>query len=291
MPSQPKPVDPLENWFDFRVKLLWAYEGPLLQWRSCLIETDSIPSWILKRGSVTLTSQTGQETFGTGCWIFPKEGELRQDFSEDAEILSIRFAAEWPTGQTLFDRSRTLTVPLTEAPHLTRIAERLARLVAQNYPGARAELKTLPGSPEKYFEFNRLLFAWMLEYTTTMKKIGMAPQIMAQIDARVRMAVHTMEMRTVNQPLREQQLARDAGLSVSQLNRLFVRELGKTPAEYWEEKRIRSARLALLRSDQNIKSIAFDLGFSSLPHFSTWIRKKFGKSPRQLREEGVSTIT
>lgn len=283
MAPAPEPVDPLENWFDFRVQLLWAYDGPLEKWRSCALETDAIAAWLLRKGSVTLTYKGGTEIHGPGRWIFPRAEDGWQDFSEDTEILSIRFAAEWPTGQSLFDRSRTLSIPAEQLPHMTRIAQRLARLVAVSYPGVKEELRRMPGTPEKYFELQRLLYGWMLEYTTAMKKQKLDPHVLAQIDSRVRIAIHLMEMRSLSQPLREQELAKNAGLSTSQLNRLFVRQMGKTPADYWEEKRINSARLALLRSDQNIKSIAFDLGFSSLPHFSTWIKKKFGKSPRDLR--------
>lgn len=283
MTSAPKPVDPLENWFDFRVQLLWAYSGPLEKWQSSALETDSIAAWLLRKGSVTLTYKSGTETHGTGRWIFPRAEDGWQDFSADAEILSIRFVAEWPTGESLFDRSQTRTIPANQFPRMTRIAERLARLAAISFPGVKEELRRMPGSPEKFFELQRLLYGWMLEYTAAMKTQKLDPHVLAQIDSRVRIAIHLMEMRSLSEPLREHELAKNAGLSTSQLNRLFVRQMGKTPADYWEEKRINSARLALLRSDQNIKSIAFDLGFSSLPHFSTWIKKKFGKSPRELR--------
>lgn len=287
MPPKTLPVDPLENWFDLRVQLLWAYDGPLKKWHSCALEPAPVAAWLLRKGKVTLTYKDGQETFRTGRWIFPRSQEGWQEFSHDTEILSIRFAAQWPTGQHLFDRSQSYSFPARELPHMTRIAERIARIIAAKYPGVNEALRRMPGSPEQFFELQRLLYSWMKEYTATMKSRGLTPNILGQIDSRVRAAVHTMENRTVNLPLREHDLARDAGLSVSQLNRLFVKELGKTPADYWEEKRIHMATQALLHSEQNIKSIAYDLGFSSLPHFSTWIKKKFGKSPRDLRGEQV----
>ncbi|WP_157895091.1 helix-turn-helix domain-containing protein [Verrucomicrobium sp. GAS474] len=283
----PLPVrtDPLENWNDLRVQLAWAYSGPTAYPRTTL-PTSLVSSWLLSRGEVTLIYGAERKTYGPGAWIFPREGEGRHDFSDDASLLSVRFGAHWPTGEALFDRSRTICFPAGEAPRLARLGERLARFVSRTFPGTTLDLVRVSSpSPERYFEMQRLLYGWVLEYTLAMKRQGLRPNTIGQLDDRVRRAVHLMENQPLSLPLRERDLSHALGISTGQLNRLFLRDLGTTPADYWERKRSQAAHLAITESNRSMKSIAYDLGFGSLSHFSSWVRKKLGKSPRQLRKE------
>lgn len=281
-------MNPHENWFDLRAQILWTYDGPVTQFHHCIYSSSPIAAWFIRKGSVTLTFAQEKSRYTAGSWVFPKAEEGMQAFSNDAEILSIRFLAEWPTGQSLFDRSRTIAIPKREGSELLRIGTRLSRLVQRKFPGVKFELRRMSGSPSWYFELHRLFNGWMKAYTDIMEKRGLAPRTMAQIDDRVREIVHFMEMQPLNQAIRERELADRTGISISQINRLFVRDIGKTPAEYWEEKRIASARKALIESKQSIKSVAYDLGFNSLPHFSGWVKKKFGVSPKKLRASSLS---
>jgi AraC-like DNA-binding protein len=215
--------------------------------------------------------------------------EGRQEFSADAEILSVRFEAIWPDGRPLFDRSRSIVVPEEEGRKLTRIGERLARIVERS-ASENLALEQTPHTLENFLEGERVFYGWLVAYCALMKERGQLPHVNRQLDERVWLAVSRLEARRLSEPVREQEIARVAGLSVTQLNRLFVSNLGKTPAEYWEDKRIRSARSALLISGRSIKSIAYDLGFSSLPHFSAWVKKRMGVSPRDFRKKGWSGL-
>lgn len=284
MTSSGSRLDPLENWNDLRVHLVWAYVGPT-QYPHWMLPPSLTTAWLIRRGQVKLTCGTERKTYRAGLWVFPQAGEGRQDFSDDARILSVRFGAQWPTGEYLFERSRTVSFPMEEAPRLTRMAERLARFVTRTFPGTTLDLGQVGGpSPEKYFEMQRLLYGWVGEYSAAMRRQGLSPNTIGRLDDRVRRAVHLMESQRLSLPLREDDLARATGLSVAQLNRLFLRDLGTTSAEYWERKRTEAARLAIAESSRSMKSIAYDLGFGSLSHFSTWTRKKLGASPRQLRQ-------
>ena len=285
MPSTSFPTDPLENWSDLRVQLIWAYDGPVNEYRRVAYPAQPIAAWFIRRGRVTLTFGSDRETFGSNRWIFPRAKDGWQEFSDDAEILSIRFIARWPTGESLFDRPQSISMPAAKLPQLTRIGERMARFIRRNFPGVTVGLPLANRSlPEQHFGIQRLLYSWMLEYTAIMRQEGLVPNAIGHLDRRVRHAIHLLEAQTLNFPLREQKLAQGSGLSVPQLNRLFVRDVGKTPVEYWEERRVQAARLALFETQNSIKSIAYDLGFGSSSHFSTWTKKKFGKSPRQLRK-------
>ncbi len=282
----------LENWRDLRTQLVWAYDG-----RVSPSSQDSeyngahIPAWLIRRGSVTLHFPSEEETIEAGMWVFPRAGFGWQKFSDDAEILSVRFKAEWPTGQSLFDREQTIVVPAAQARPLTRLGERLARLVKKRFSHSHLQVTEVPVSPEVYFDVERLLYGWLHAYHTALKSTGQLPRTIGKLDDRIRRALHFLDIQPLSQPLRETQLAQSVGLSKSQLSRLFIAHIGCTPTDYLEQKRIASARLAIVEGTQSIKSMAFDLGFSSLPHFSSWVRKKLGASPRALRNAPLADRT
>ncbi len=240
-------------------------------------------AWLIRKGSLKLRFAPAVETYRAGQWVFPKAADGIQEFSEDAEILSIRFIAEWPTGELLFDRSKSHARSMSELREFTRISERLARAVSREFPEIYAGLPMAPGSHRTYFSFQRLLYGWIQAYALAMEGFGLTARTIGPMDDRIRGAVHTMETQRLSQLFREKSLAARSGLSLSQFNKLFHRDVGTTPKKYWDNKRVETARIALQGSAKSIKSIALDLGFSSLPHFSGWVKKRLGQSPRQLR--------
>jgi len=278
-------IDPLQNWSNLRVRLVWAYDGPPTPYARCIIPSTPFAAWFIRKGGVTLTYGPTQTVYCEGCWVFPPARDGWQEFQAGSEILSIRFSAEWPDGQPLFNRSRAVSFSEGEGyPEILRIGTRLARFVQRKFPGVKFELRWMSGSPGLYFDLLRLFHGWMHAYADAMERHGLTPIVAGKIDDRVREMVHLMEAHSLNAPLRVGDLASTMGLSISQINRLFVRDVGKTPAEYWEERRVATARQALQESRQSIKTVAYDLGFSSLPHFSKWVKKKIGQSPRALRD-------
>lgn len=277
-------IDPLQNWGNLRIGLIWAYDGPPTPYARCAYPASPSKAWFIRKGSVILTFGRTRTVYREGCWVFPQARDGWQEFSPGSEILSIRFSAGWPDGQPLFDCSRTITFSENEGGHeMMRIGTRLARFVQKKFPGVKFELRWMSGSPGLYFDLLRLFHGWMHAYADAMERHGLTPIVAGKIDDRVREAVHLMEEQSLNAPLRVGDLAAKLRLSISQINRLFVRDIGKTPAEYWEDRRVATARQALQESRQSIKAVSYDLGFSSLPHFSKWVKKKIGKSPRAVR--------
>jgi len=275
------------NWNELRTDLLWAYDGPIqIRFRQCAFSPAGIVAWLIRRGQVTLQFNSGQkqETYGEGQWIFPKDEDAEQEFSQDAIILSVRFEAEWSDGTPLFDRSRTIGFAKNEAKILTRIGERLAKRVESSQAPEGAALEQMPRDIEHHFEMRRLFNGWLAAYAQVMQQQGLVPQIHQPLDERVWRAISRLDARHARVPFREEELASFIGLSVTQLNRLFVANLGMTSAEFWEKKRVRTARAALLESSHSIKWIAYDQGFGSLQHFSAWVKKHMGSPPREFRK-------
>ncbi|MBB6109824.1 AraC-type DNA-binding protein [Mucilaginibacter lappiensis] len=79
------------------------------------------------------------------------------------------------------------------------------------------------------------------------------------------------------------QLARAAGINEYKLKRGFKEMFGATVFGYLAESRLELAKIDLLEAHKSVTEIAFELGYSSVQHFSTAFKKKFGVAPSQLR--------
>lgn len=95
-------------------------------------------------------------------------------------------------------------------------------------------------------------------------------------------AVEFMESH-IEDPLSQESLAACVGISRRQLERLFRRHLGRTPAQYYLETRLERARHLLYQTDMPIMTVACATGFVSASHFTTCYRQTFGKTPRAER--------
>ncbi len=282
----------IENWHKLNCRLFWAYEGPVhSKFQHGAYRQEGIVAWLITRGSVRLTFSKSRETCSAGNWYFPKGEPWTQDFSPDAEILSLRFIAHWPDETALFDRSRSMQVRATEVPRLTSLARRMARHMRTTHVDDERGFEQVPKSLDHYIDMQRLFLSWMTTYVELMRTRKIDSSSHQPLDERVWVAINRIERAELHEPLRETELALLAGVSKSHLNRLFVINTGKTPADYWSDRRIRAAQSALLESGRSVKTIAYELGFSSLSHFSTWVRKKTGLSPRALRHAPPKTKT
>ncbi|MGD1877810.1 MAG: GlxA family transcriptional regulator [Kiloniellaceae bacterium] len=97
--------------------------------------------------------------------------------------------------------------------------------------------------------------------------------------------VVTMMEAHLEEPLARAELARRAGLSTRQLERLFRRYLGRTPTRYYLELRLHRARALLTQTAMSILNVALACGFVSASHFSKCYREFFHKMPREERQE------
>lgn len=73
--------------------------------------------------------------------------------------------------------------------------------------------------------------------------------------------------------------------SAAFLNRLFRKELGVTPMQYRQEKKIACARYLLCSTGLTIKEIAFKLGYCDPFYFSNEFRRLTGEAPGAVRKK------
>jgi transcriptional regulator GlxA family with amidase domain len=99
------------------------------------------------------------------------------------------------------------------------------------------------------------------------------------------LSVISLMEQNLEEPLGRVELARSAGLSTRQLERLFRKYLNRSPARYYLELRLNKARLLLLQTNMSVIDVALACGFVSASHFSKCYRDFFGRTPR--KERGV----
>lgn len=102
------------------------------------------------------------------------------------------------------------------------------------------------------------------------------------VDGRLSDATRLME-ESISTPIALADLAGRLGLSRRQLERLFERDLGKSPARYYLDLRLQHARHLLEQTDLRIIEVAMACGFASAAHFSKCFRQAYGRAPRAVR--------
>lgn len=95
-------------------------------------------------------------------------------------------------------------------------------------------------------------------------------------------AVRLMEG-AIERPVAVSVLAQRLGVSARQLERLFRRHLGASPAAYQLGLRLERARELLRLSPLPVTDVGLACGFQSAAHFSTAYARRFGRSPREER--------
>ncbi len=225
------------------------------------------------------------QTEKAGHWVFPGNQIGRYEFSKDAEILSIRFSITWRSGTPLFSNEPCIVFPSSQFPALEVSARSLIVVMTKHLGDPKTLLGLSRESLETHFAVMHSFYQWSSDYVHTMLSFGLPPNTPMELDSRVDTAMAWLRNRPFTEPWREPVLASVCGLSVSQLNRLFVRYHGQTPVSFYEAHRFDTVAEALLGSDRDIKSIAYEWGFSSPGNFSSWFKKKSGTSPRAWRRK------
>ncbi|HET6992879.1 MAG TPA: AraC family transcriptional regulator [Bacteroidia bacterium] len=78
------------------------------------------------------------------------------------------------------------------------------------------------------------------------------------------------------------ELSKIAGINEFKLKKGFKETFHQTVFEYLSDVRLEIAKSDLLEKKKSITEIAFELGYSSLQHFSSAFKKKFGTAPSKI---------
>jgi AraC family carnitine catabolism transcriptional activator len=108
------------------------------------------------------------------------------------------------------------------------------------------------------------------------------------VEPRLTAAIRLMEA-SIEEPLVIARIAAEIGLSARSLQTLFARHLGATPHAYYLDLRLDAARRLLQQTRRSIVEIAVACGFTSASAFSRSFLRRYRRSPRDLRREGIAT--
>ena len=87
----------------------------------------------------------------------------------------------------------------------------------------------------------------------------------------------------LNEAIELEKLAEISCLSKDHFIRLFKKELGTTPLQYINQKKIEKAQLLLITEELAVKEIAFQLAFEDYSYFNRLFKKIAGVTPQEYR--------
>lgn len=89
----------------------------------------------------------------------------------------------------------------------------------------------------------------------------------------------------IEDPLNAREVAERVGVSIRNLERLFRRHLGESPARFYMKLRLEKARDLLLHSNLSVLEIAISTGFTSSSYFASCYIRHYGERPSRHRTE------
>jgi transcriptional regulator GlxA family with amidase domain len=128
------------------------------------------------------------------------------------------------------------------------------------------------------------------EFVLFLRRPGGQTQVSASLAAQASemKAIHELQVwiaENLRDNLSVQKLAEQTAMSVRNFERVFTRELGKTPSHYVLQMRAEAARRQLERTDQGLKQIAAACGFGSADSMRRAFLRSVGTTPHKYRRQ------
>ncbi len=287
-----EPIDnPIQTsfhqWSSLQTKLFWAYDGDVPDYVRDLDVDHSHGNWLwlIKKGRVSITSKAGECTAQVGEWLLCPTGKLRQKFSSDAKILSVHFLCQWPTGEPLFSEERGIVFPAHNHPRLTKSAETLQRLTRRHFPGVRVMLFEQNTSLDIFWRMQQSFIGFLTELTRALHAQHRTASFDWPTDRRIARGIQILNESPLSTPLPIDRILKVTGLSRVHLDRMVCTQLGFSIRQYWEHLRENQACHSLEHTKLTSKEIGYHLGFKQPSHFTTWFKRRRGKTPESYRAE------
>lgn len=96
--------------------------------------------------------------------------------------------------------------------------------------------------------------------------------------------IKTINEHIDNPELNVEMLGQSIGISRVQLYRKLKEMIGMTPSDFIRNIRLKRACLLLQKPDLDVTQVAYAVGFSSQPHFSTAFKRYTGFSPTEYKQ-------
>lgn len=109
------------------------------------------------------------------------------------------------------------------------------------------------------------------------------------LPAPLQTAINLM-MANIEEPLKMETLADQAGLNLRRMERLFNAHLDTAPAQFYRRLRLEKARDLLLHTNLPTLEVACLSGFSSSSHFAMAYQRQYGLRPSEARRDRSMTM-
>ena len=141
-------------------------------------------------------------------------------------------------------------------------------------------------SPAKFIRFSECLLRWMTAWYACLEKhVPKADRKSPTVDPRITAMYQKLREADFTRTLPESRLAKEAGMSRAHFKRLFKEAYGTSARQVREDVRRRYVSNRLRETDQPLKQIAIDAGFSSPAAFTKWFQRVIGVTPSGFRQQ------
>ena len=129
-----------------------------------------------------------------------------------------------------------------------------------------------------YEEITNLTYSMVKTFIEKVNRIKAASSVLES-------QISSYLFRHISEKISLDDLANECFMSKSNLCKKFKDETGFTVMEFICKKRLEESLSLLKKTDKPLSAIAYYLGFSSLPHFSSAFKKEYGISPIKYRNQ------
>lgn len=278
----------LHEWACLRTELIWIYDqavAPESLHRVCQ-RSRGFFAWYLHGGNLRFRHEGRMRQIGPGAWFFLPAGTAEHFFSKDARLLSIQFLCQWPSGENFLSTGSGIVLDGWSYPALERSATRLERLVRRHFPEKNLVKfhSNRPADGPTFLRFQSYFIQWLEVWMHALLQNGAKWTRLRSGDDRPLHAVRLLNEAPIDGDYPRLHLRQETRLSEVHLNRLFLREFGLSPREYWNKRKLEFACRCLETSLMSVKEIAYRAGFKSDANFAVWFRGRTGYRPSQYRQ-------
>lgn len=275
----------LYHWNQLQLRLLWAYEGPVVQpygiWQPSPRPLSSIS---VLQGSLEIKTHEDRLSACAGDTLVIPAGDHAVKTWAGIRVRSVACEIFGGTPEMLFGFCQPLLLPAPQAATLDLSVQDLLKAIYGDQPSSYgASLQFIPRSLDHHAAVQSRLWHWFGRISTILEAVPKGTASPATHDPRVSKLLHLIGSRPLGSALSPRRLAAELGLSWRRLEQLFKEATRMTPSEYYDQRRIWAAYRKLASSTDTVKEIAYQLGFRQSSHFSRWFSGSFGMSPRQFR--------
>jgi|GEM_PF-1405160 len=277
------PTYRVDQWQTVDTQLFWAYRGNVArEFRHSKEPSYHYGLWHLYQGRTEIDYGGGRLKAKKGDFVFLPPSKRTQDFTNNTELLSIRFLLNGPDGAPLLDCEHPMRLK-GDTGALSHRGEELATRVLEGFGPYRFNLYRAKGRPAAHFELNSAFTRFLAALIQQLEDMGIGFNRLGDMDNRVVTCINRVKQSPMDKRWTEIDMAKVAGVSPVHLNRPFQESVGITAHTWLDEYKLTHARLVLM-TDVQIKEAAYSLGFSSPQHFSTWFKRKTGQTPKEFRQ-------